>query len=61
LFPQEYFLAQIETTSEGQKLLREKSILAGMPVEVVVKSGERTFVSYLLKPLTDRYAAAFKD
>jgi protease secretion system membrane fusion protein len=54
-------LAQIETTSEGQKLLREKSILAGMPVEVVVKSGERTFVSYLLKPLTDRYAAAFKD
>jgi protease secretion system membrane fusion protein len=61
LFPQEYFLAQIETTSEGQKLLREKSILAGMPVEVVVKSGERTFVSYLLKPLTDRFAAAFKD
>jgi protease secretion system membrane fusion protein len=61
LFPQEYFLAQIETTSEGQKLLREKSILAGMPVEVVVKSGERTFVSYLLKPLTDRFASAFKD
>jgi membrane fusion protein, protease secretion system len=61
LFPQEYFLAQIETTSEGQQLLREKSIVAGMPVEVVVKSGERTFVSYLLKPLTDRLAAAFKD
>lgn len=61
LFPQEYFLAQIETTAEGQQLLREKSIVAGMPVEVVVKSGERTFVSYLLKPLTDRFAAAFKD
>jgi protease secretion system membrane fusion protein len=61
LFPHEYFLAQIETTSEGQQLLREKSIVAGMPVEVVVKSGERTFVSYLLKPLTDRLAAAFKD
>ena len=61
LFPLEYFLAQIETTSQGQQLLREKSIIAGMPVEVVVKSGERTFVSYLLKPLTDRFAAAFKD
>ena len=61
LFPQEYFLAQIETTAESQQLLREKSIVAGMPVEVVVKSGERTFVSYLLKPLTDRLAAAFKD
>lgn len=61
LFPKEYFLAQIETTSEGQQLLREKNIVAGMPVEVVVKSGERTFMSYLFKPLTDRFAAAFKD
>ena len=61
LFPQEYFLAQIETTQQGQQLLREKSIVAGMPVEVVVKSGERTFISYLLKPLTDRFAASFKD
>jgi protease secretion system membrane fusion protein len=61
LFPKEYFLAQIETTTEGQQLLREKNIVAGMPVEVVVKSGERTFMSYLFKPLTDRFAAAFKD
>lgn len=61
LFPQEYFLAQIETTSQGQKLLREKSIVAGMPVEVVIKSGERTFMTYLLKPLTDKFAASFKD
>lgn len=61
LFPHEYFLAQIETTPEGQKLLSEKSIVPGMPVEVVVKSGERTFMSYLMKPLTDRFAASFKD
>ncbi len=61
LFPHEYFLAQVETTLEGQQLLREKSIVAGMPVEVVVKSGERTFMSYLIKPLTDRFAASFKD
>lgn len=61
LFPQEYFLAQIETTPEGQRLLREKSVVAGMPVEVVIKSGERTFMTYLFKPLTDRLAASFKD
>jgi len=61
LFPQEYFLAQIETTQQGQQLLIEKSIVAGMPVEVVVKSGERTFMSYLIKPLTDRFAASFKE
>ena len=61
LFPQEYFLAQIETTSQGQKLLREKLIVAGMPVQVVIKSGERTFMAYIFKPLTDKLASAFKD
>jgi len=61
LFPREYFLAQIETTAEGQKLLRAKEIVAGMPVEVVIKSGERTFMSYLFKPLIDRFGASFKD
>lgn len=61
LFPQEYFLAQIETTPEGQQQLREKSIVAGMPVEVVIKRGERTFMTYLVKPLTDRFTASFKD
>ncbi len=61
LFTQEYFLAQIEITQEGHHLLGDKSIVAGMPVEVVVKSGERTFMSYLLKPLSDRFAASFKD
>lgn len=60
-FPQEYFLTQVETTPTGQQLLRDKSVVAGMPVEVVVKSGERTFMSYLLKPLLDRFAASFKD
>jgi protease secretion system membrane fusion protein len=25
-----------------------------------VKTGERTFMSYLLKPLTDKFALAFK-
>jgi protease secretion system membrane fusion protein len=61
LFPHEYFLAQIETTSQGQKLLREKLIVAGMPVQVVIKSGERTFMAYIFKPLTDKLASAFKD
>lgn len=56
-----YYLAQIETTQEGLKLLEGKRIQPGMPVEVVIKTGERTFLNYLLKPLTDRTARAFKD
>jgi protease secretion system membrane fusion protein len=28
---------------------------------VIVKTGERSFMAYLLKPLTDRLARSFKD
>jgi protease secretion system membrane fusion protein len=33
----------------------------GMPVDVVIKTGERTFLSYLFKPLSDRLAKSFKE
>lgn len=58
---QEYYLAQIETTPEGTKRLGERRIQAGMPVDVIIKTGERTFASYLVKPITDRFAKAFKE
>lgn len=57
----EYYLAQIETTAEGLALLGKLKVQPGMPVDVVVKTGERSFVSYLLKPITDKLARAFKD
>jgi protease secretion system membrane fusion protein len=54
-------LGQIQTTSEGRKLLGDLKVQPGMPVDVVIKSGERTFMSYLLKPLSDKLALAFKQ
>lgn len=59
--PPEYYLAQVETTTEGIQLLGDRVIQPGMPVEVVVKAGERSFFSYLIKPITDRFARSFKD
>jgi len=56
----DYYLAQIEATPEGLKLLRELKIQPGMAVDVVIKTGERSFMSYLLKPLLDKFALAFK-
>jgi membrane fusion protein, protease secretion system len=32
-----------------------------MPVEVFVKTGERTLMSYLLKPIFDRAASALTE
>ena len=57
----EYYLAQVEVTADGLKLLDKHRIQPGMPVEVIVKTGERSFMSYLLKPLTDRFARSFKE
>ncbi len=33
----------------------------GMPVQVVIKTGERTLLTYLLHPLTKRIAASMKE
>lgn len=57
----EFYLAQVETSAEGLKLLGDRVVQPGMPVEVIVKTGERSFFSYLIKPLSDRFARSFKD
>jgi protease secretion system membrane fusion protein len=56
----DFYLAQVETTEEGAKKIADLKVQTGMPVDVIVKTGERTFMSYLLKPLTDKFALAFK-
>lgn len=57
----DYYLAQIETPPENLKVLGDKQLRPGMPVDVIVKGGQRTFMAYLLKPLADRMSRAFKD
>jgi protease secretion system membrane fusion protein len=49
-----YFKLVIEVTPEGMQKLQQQEVKAGMPADVFIKTGERTFMSYLLKPLTDR-------
>ena len=56
-----FFKAIIEVTPEGMKQLRHHQIRAGMPAEVFVRTGERTLLSYLLKPLGDRLDRALTE
>lgn len=56
-----YYLAQVETTEVGMRKISDLQLQPGMPVEVIVKTGERTFVSLMAKPLTDRFARAFNE
>ncbi|MES2978293.1 MAG: HlyD family type I secretion periplasmic adaptor subunit [Pseudomonadota bacterium] len=56
-----YYLARVAVTPEGQKKLGKRSMQPGMPVEVVIKTGERSLLSYLLHPLSKRVAASMKE
>lgn len=56
-----YYLARIEITPEGQEKLGQRKLRPGMPVEAIIRTGERSFLAYLLKPLTQRMFSAFRE
>jgi protease secretion system membrane fusion protein len=41
--------------------LSNKVVQPGMQAEVVIKTGERSLLTYLLHPLTKRIAASMKE
>jgi protease secretion system membrane fusion protein len=56
-----YYLARVAVTPEGMKTLGNRQMHPGMPAEVVIRTGERTLLKYLLHPLTKRMAASMKE
>ena len=56
-----YYLARVHVTEEGLKSLGSKKMQPGMPVEIVIKTGSRTLLQYLVSPLTKRIAASMKE
>ncbi|MGP1681214.1 MAG: HlyD family type I secretion periplasmic adaptor subunit [Giesbergeria sp.] len=56
-----YYLARVQVTPEGLKTLGKRRLQAGMPVDVVFKTGERTMLTYLLHPLMKRVSASLKE
>jgi protease secretion system membrane fusion protein len=56
-----FYLARVEITPEGMKTLGHHVMQPGMPTEVLIKTGERSMLKYLLSPLTKRIASALKE
>ncbi|MFD2190632.1 HlyD family type I secretion periplasmic adaptor subunit [Pistricoccus aurantiacus] len=57
-----YYKARIKVTEQGRRDMTENmQLLAGMPAEVMIKTGERTFASYVAKPITDMLARAMRE
>ncbi|MDR0775404.1 MAG: HlyD family type I secretion periplasmic adaptor subunit [Azonexus sp.] len=56
-----YYLARVSVTEEGMKILGNRQMYPGMPAEVVIVTGERSMLVYLLRPLLKRIAVSMKE
>ena len=56
-----YFLTRIALTERGLQALGDRRVQAGMPAEVVILTGARSVLSYVLYPLTRRIAASLNE
>ena len=58
-----YYTVRVKVTPEGAKKIaaHKLNIIPGMPVELFVKTGERTMANYLLKPVIDRAHSAISE
>ena len=58
---QSYFLARVDITPEGRKVLGAREVQPGMMADVLIKTGERSFFTYLTYPLVRRIAQSIKE
>lgn len=58
-----YFKVRVKVTPEGEKMLAKLNldVQSGMPADLFVKTGERTMMNYLFKPLIDRSKASLSE
>ncbi|MCL2713654.1 MAG: HlyD family type I secretion periplasmic adaptor subunit [Alphaproteobacteria bacterium] len=56
-----YYLARVEVSAAELKRVPHVRLYPGMPVEVSIVTGQRTVLDYLIQPLLDSYAHAFRE
>ena len=56
-----YYSVRIAMTNDEIKRLGDVKLTPGMPVEAYIETGERTMLSYLLKPLHDQLMRSFRE
>lgn len=56
-----YYLARVQISPQGMKDLGDRRMQPGMPAQVIIKTGERSMLTYLLSPLTRRVAASMTE
>ena len=58
-----YYKVRVKVTPEGQKLIAEHklAVQSGMPADMFIKTGERTMMNYLFRPLADRIKTSLTE
>jgi HlyD family secretion protein len=58
---QSYYVVRISMPADELAKLGDVKLTPGMPVEAFIQTGERTMLSYLVKPLHDQLKRAFRE
>jgi len=56
-----YYLTRIKIPKEERAKLEGKRLVPGMPADVHIQTGDRTVLSYLVKPIQDQMERAFRE
>ena len=56
-----YYLARVAVTEEGMQDLGNLTLVPGMPAEVFIASGSRTFLQYVMKPFSNALARSLRE
>ncbi|WP_178081961.1 HlyD family type I secretion periplasmic adaptor subunit [Pseudomonas sp. FW300-N1A1] len=48
-----YYLARVRVTEDGARTLGDRKLLPGMPADVLIITGQRTLLQYLMQPARD--------
>ena len=57
-----YYRAEVQLNDgEAERLPEDMTLIPGMPVEAFVRTADRSPMEYLLKPLSDYFAKAFRE
>jgi multidrug efflux pump subunit AcrA (membrane-fusion protein) len=56
-----FYVAKIKVGHDEVLRVQDVRLIPGMPALVVIPTGERTALDYLLRPLTDSFVRGFRE
>ena len=56
-----YYTARVEIDRAELEHLKAVELYPGMPVEVMIATGERTALDYMVAPITESFVRAFRE